>query len=107
MTTNSGKAPDIQSILSSKKPKFKTVEKIGINFKISRNPFAEGGCRIAYRGRFDPEIQEEDWFQSNSNVVVKDIKEIETSGSFEDCLTYLELREYANELSKTFNKIRS
>ena len=103
---------DIQSFLGSSKPTFKYNDRIGLNLKVSSNPFEQGSCRLAYMGRFykkrfEPSCQENPWFEVNPNVVIKDMKRKDTSRISEDCEAYLEVREYASLFAKKYNDILS
>ena len=94
--SNTGNTGSLQSIISRKSPKYNKETGIGFDFKIAELPFAKGTSRVAYRGHFEPnQLQPE--FYNCTEVVVK--------VSSQDASVFLEVDLYANAFAEEFSKL--
>ena len=64
---------NLESLLTSKRERTSKISFVGKNFKMSREKFAQGSSRIAFRGHFDG-AQIFEWFAQNPEVVLKKSK---------------------------------
>ena len=99
LVSQKGNAASLQSIISTNRPKTKSTEVFGYQFKIAKDPFSKGATRLAYRGHFEFSlVQPNDYFRDSPEVVVK--------VSSEDASTYQRVHIYAHEFAEEWNKMR-
>ena len=99
LVSNSGRSSGLQSLISSKTPKFDRSDCLGKQFKIAEQPFAKGSSRIAYRGHFDhADAQIATEFKVWPEVVVK-VSGVEAS-------QFLKIQLYAAIFADEWNKLR-
>lgn len=96
--SNKGNKANLDSLLRKTKHEPSKVLMIGNNFKMSRNKFAEGSTRIAYRGHFEGG-QSNPWFVENPEVVLK--KSYKKTLNTTDIL--MKIRSFSSVLVEKFN----
>jgi len=99
LVSQKGNASSLQSIISTNKPKTKSTDVFGYEFKVAKDPFSKGTTRLAYRGHFEFNlVQLSDYFRDSPEVVVK--------VSSEDATTYQKVHIYAHAFAEEWNKMR-
>ena len=99
LVSNSGRSSGLQSLISSKTPKFDRSDCLGTQFKIAEQPFAKGSSRIAYRGHFD---------RANAQIATefKMWPEVVVKVSVEEASQFLKIQLYAAIFADEWNKLR-
>ena len=92
---------NLESLLTSKRERTSKISFVGKNFKMSREKFAQGSSRIAFRGHFDG-AQIFEWFAQNPEVVLKKSKKATKNTPF----ILEKIRYYTSVLVTEFNLLK-